>query len=70
MYIFYIGTLLNLKLTQYVLNHFYKKYAITENWIPNKKHEVQLINNQYTRCTKIQSIDDINKLYNEFNIQS
>ena len=51
------------------LNHFYKKYAISENWIPNKKHEIQLANNQYTRCTRIQSIDDINKLYNEFNIQ-
>jgi hypothetical protein len=51
------------------MNHFYKKYAISENWIPNEKHQIQLINNQYTRCTKIQSIDDINKLYDEFNIQ-
>jgi hypothetical protein len=51
------------------MSHFYKKYAISENWIPNEKHKVQLINNQYTRCTRIQSIDDINKLYNEFNIQ-
>jgi hypothetical protein len=50
------------------INHFYKKYAISENWIPNEKHKVQLINNQYTKCTKIQSIDDIDKLCNKFNI--
>jgi hypothetical protein len=51
------------------INYFYKKYGITENGPPNEKHKVQLINNQYTKCTKIQSMDDINKLCNEFNIQ-
>jgi hypothetical protein len=48
------------------INHFYKKYAISENWIPNEKHKIQLMNNQYTKCTKIQSIDDVNTLCNRF----
>jgi hypothetical protein len=52
------------------INHFYKKYAINENWGPDEKNKQQLIDKQYTLCTKIQSIEDINKLYNESNIQS
>jgi hypothetical protein len=48
------------------INYFYKKYAINENWISNEKHNVQLMNNQYTKCTKIQSIGDINTLCNGF----
>lgn len=51
------------------IKHYYKKYGINENWLPAEKHKVQLMNNQYTICTKIQSINDLNKLYNESNIQ-
>jgi hypothetical protein len=51
------------------INHFYKKYAINEAWPADEKNKKQLIDNQYTLCTKIQSIEDINKLCNEFNIQ-
>lgn len=51
------------------INHFYKKYAINEGWGPDDKNKQQLIDNQYTLCTKIQSIEDINKLCYGFNIQ-
>lgn len=50
-------------------NHYYKKYGVNYNWGPTEKQKMQLINNQYTICTKIQSIDDLNKLYDESNIQ-
>jgi hypothetical protein len=57
--------------TEYRFNidYFYKKYTINYNWLPNEKHTRQLLDNQYTLCTKIQSIEDINKLCDEFNIQ-
>jgi hypothetical protein len=51
------------------INYYYKKYGINYNWGPSEKLNRQLMNNQYVMCTKIQSIDDLNKLYDEFNIQ-
>lgn len=57
--------------TQYRFNPkcYYKKYGINENWGLSDKHKTYLENNRYTICTKLESIDDLNKLYNESNIQ-
>ncbi len=58
--------------TEYKFNNkkFYKNYIHSKRWNLSEKTLSQIEDNQYTLCTKIKSIDDINKLYNESNIQS
>jgi hypothetical protein len=50
-------------------NPYYKNYGINKNWGLSEKHKLYLLDGRYTICTKIKSIDDINKLYDESNIQ-
>jgi hypothetical protein len=50
---------------RFIPKYYYKKYCLSYSGV-TEKHKVQIDNNQYTICTKIESIDDINNLYNKF----
>jgi hypothetical protein len=51
--------------TEYRFNnaYYYKKYIFSKRWNLSDKTNAQILDNQYTMCTKIKSVDDLKELY-------
>lgn len=43
--------------------YYYKKYIFSKRWNLSDKTKAQIQDNQYTLCTKIKTINDLNNLY-------